>query len=413
MVALSPSVSEGSGAEFWLEAVFWNEGRFEPGWYQRTQINPPSQRGASHEMPVALWDMDGDGKAEVVTRMRVADTESLVLLDGITGEVKLHTPWPDLPGSSANDRGRNYMVIAHLDGVAPYVVLQRGLYGVQRLVAWDAELNLVRDGYWSGGSLGTHGLPAADIDGDGRDEIVMCGKALAFGDGGATGTEWEDRWATNPGAPLLAHHDSCFPADIRPDVEGLETFMGVEGRHRTAFTADAEGNALWTLNGQYQSGWERGWCAELDLTRAGLECFSYDLDERAEPEFWKAYVFDAQGNDITGSFGYFGGSRSDNHAARAWPTDWHEGEGLKEIYSFTGAPGVAGGSWYSAWMGDVLGDSREEAIVHSAGMIRIYVNTEPKSTMYLTPLAETNYRAIVSRTGVGYNSNYMPSLPGR
>ncbi|MFH2005059.1 MAG: NBR1-Ig-like domain-containing protein [bacterium] len=412
LIVVSPEVSEGSGGEYWLEAVFWRDGVFTPDWYRRTEIDPPSMRGASHEMPVAVWDLDGDGLAEVITRVRVGGVESLVLLDGLTGAVKQSTPWPDLPGGGLNDQGRNYLVIAYLDGEHPFVVLQRGLYSTQRVVAFDAALTLVRDVSFSGTSLGTHGLPAADIDGDGRDEILMCGKTLAFGDGGGSGLEWEDRWAGNPQAPLPSHHDCCFPADIRPDVAGLETFMGVEGHHRTAFVTDADGNALWTVTGQYGSGWERGWCADLDRSLPGLECYSYDLDEQADPEVWLAYVFDAFGNDITGSFAYFSGSRSDNHAARAWAMDWFEGEGEKELYVFTNAPGVSGGGWYTAWMGDLLGDSREEAIVYGGGVIRIFVNTEPKDTMYLTPLSEPNYRATMARTGVGYNSNYMPSLPG-
>lgn len=413
LMVLSPEVSEGASGEFWLEAVLWRQGAFAPDWYQRTEIDPPSQRGASHEMPVAVWDLDGDGQAEVITRMRVGGVESLVVLEGTTGAVLHSTPWPDLPGGAPNDQGRNYLVVAYLDGESPYVVLQRGLYGTQRVVAYDRQLTLVRDASFSGSSLGTHGLPAADLDGDGSDEIVMCGKALAFGDGGAGGLEWEDRWAANPNAPLPAHHDGCFPADIRPDLPGLETFMGVEGHHRTAFVADRDGNALWTVNGEYGSGWERGWCAELDLGHPGLECYSYDLDESANPEVWKAYIFDALGNDITPSFAYFSGSRSDNHAARAWAVDWVEGDGVKELYAFTNAPGAAGGGWYTAWMGDVLGDSREEAVVYGGGQIRIFFNMAPKDSMYVTPLADWGYRATMGRTGVGYNSNYMPSLPGR
>ena len=64
-------------------------------------------------------------------------------------------------------------------------------------------------------------------------------------------------------------------------------------------------------------------------------------------------------------------------------------------------------------MGDLLGDSREEAVVYSGGRIRIFFNMDPKDSMYLTPLADWVYRATLARTGVGYNSNYMPSLPGR
>jgi rhamnogalacturonan endolyase len=413
LVVVSPAVSEGSGGEFRLQAVLWREGAPSPAWFADTGIDPPSRRGASHEMPVALADMDGDGGDEIVTRMRVEGVESLVLLDGTTGDVERHAPWPDLPDGGLNDLGRNYLVVASLDGVHPYVVIQRGLYGLQRLVAYDAELRIVRDASFSGSSLGTHGLPAGDIDGDGAAEILMCGRAFGFGDGGADGTAWEDRWSANPAAPVPAHHDACFPADIRPDLAGLETFMGVEGSHRRAFLVGRDGDALWSVTGEYPSGWERGWCAELDRDRPGLECYAYDLDERSDPEVWRACVFDARGADITPSFPYFSGGRTDDHAAQAWPMDWDEGEGIDEIYAFTGAPGVTGGSWYSAWMGDILGDSREEAVVYNTATIRIFVNNELKDSMYLAPMSDAVYRAVVARAGVGYNSNYMPTLPGR
>ncbi len=40
--------------------------------------------------------MDGDGKAEVVTRLQIGDEVFLAILNGMTGEVLRKTPWPPM-----------------------------------------------------------------------------------------------------------------------------------------------------------------------------------------------------------------------------------------------------------------------------------------------------------------------------
>ena len=49
---------------------------------------------AEFEAPGALWDLDGDGKAEVIHWREIDGREWLVAADGMTGAIKHRTPWP-------------------------------------------------------------------------------------------------------------------------------------------------------------------------------------------------------------------------------------------------------------------------------------------------------------------------------
>ncbi|MGI6355593.1 MAG: hypothetical protein ACOX6W_10930 [Lentisphaeria bacterium] len=93
---------------------------------------------------------------------------------------------PELPGPPAsrfenyNLSCRNLLIVAYLDGRTPCVVALRGTYGVQLAEAWqlkDGKLerlwsydNEAFPGCWG---QGAHTNYALDVDGDGRDEIVL------------------------------------------------------------------------------------------------------------------------------------------------------------------------------------------------------------------------------------------------
>ena len=58
--------------------------------------------GNSNNVPFNVWDMDGDGKAEVITRLQIGDQVYVAILDGLTGRLKYKTPWPKKQKTSSS-----------------------------------------------------------------------------------------------------------------------------------------------------------------------------------------------------------------------------------------------------------------------------------------------------------------------
>ena len=119
--------------------------------------------------PMVVWDLDGDGRAEVILKTNKSadplnhDGERITVLDGMSGKIKKEAKWPSLKGlgSDYNNDSRNYLAIAHLDGKDPYVIAVRGLYKAQRMWALDKNLrrvwerNLGLDHYYPFRTLGS------------------------------------------------------------------------------------------------------------------------------------------------------------------------------------------------------------------------------------------------------------------
>jgi hypothetical protein len=114
---------------------------------------------------LSVWDMDGDGKDEVMTQVKEGSTTKLVMLDGETGailkSVAIATPKKIL-----------HATIAYLDGVNPYLVIAQGRD--IKTTAYDKNLQQ----YWTfnNSSYYLHhswtNIYTADVDQDGKDEIV-------------------------------------------------------------------------------------------------------------------------------------------------------------------------------------------------------------------------------------------------
>ena len=211
-------------------------------------------RSGAHYTQFQVYDYDGDGKAEVA--MKTADgtrdgtgavigsssadhrnssgyvlsgPEYLTMFNGQTGKAMQSVDY--VPGrGTVSSWGDNYgnrvdrflAGTAYLDGARPSLIMARGYYTRTVIAAWD----------WRGGAFtrrwtfdttsstnsgkgydgqGNHSLSVADVDADGKDEIVY--GAMTVDDNGS------GLWTTR-----LGHGDAGHVGDLNPSRPGLEYF---------------------------------------------------------------------------------------------------------------------------------------------------------------------------------------------
>ena len=228
--------------------------------------------------PWLVYDVDGDGKAEVYCKAGEGDPrdekglvqsgpEYLVKIDGQSGKVVAKTAWLSREGfSKYNYYCRNFLTAAYLDGRKPSLIMQRGTYNLIKTQAMDKDFNKIW--YWESPQeekkyrgQGSHGLISADVDGDGRDELVI--GAAVLDDNG------KGLWTLEMG-----HPDVCYVADIDPANPGLEVFYGFETRQDTdgICVVDAKtGRKLWALKEPTRHIHSQGMVGDILAEYPGME----------------------------------------------------------------------------------------------------------------------------------------------
>lgn len=359
--------------------------------------------------PWVVYDVDGDGKAEVYCKAGEGDprdekglvqsgSEYLVKLDGLTGNVVAKTEWISRDGyPDYNYYCRNFLTVAYLDGKNPSLIMQRGTYNLIKTRALDKNFNVVwewkasdqfkdkSEKYWGQGS---HGLISADVDQDGKDELVI-GAAVIDDDG-------KPLWTLGMG-----HPDVCYTADIDPDNPGLEIFYGFETRQETdgLCVVDAKtGKKLWAHKKPTRHIHGQGMCGDILAEYPGMEVWGGERDLK---ERW---LYSAQGDLI---------EFSETGALSPRPI-WWDDDLQKE---------VAMGKGIQDWNGDIiqpvegkiiavmdcLGDHREELITCLKGEIRIYSTTIPTQSIKPCLLTDRQYRLGIAAQTMGY---YYPAQLG-
>ena len=354
--------------------------------------------------PIVVYDIDGDGKAEVYTKAGEGDPrdpdgrvtsgpEYLVKLDGETGQVVERIDWLSRDGiDDYNYYSRNMLAVAYLDGRNPCLIMLRGTYTLIKIAALDSDLK--QKWYWeSSGEYkdysgqGLHGLHGADIDGDGRDELVI-GGAVIDSDG-------KPMWNLRQG-----HPDIAYVANIDPDRPGLEIFYGFERRQeKNAVTlVDAKtGERLWAYDGPTTHVHGQGMVADIDPDLPGMECYAGESDGS------KYWLYDAKGNLIS----------EESLGTLAPKTAYWDDDQQKEIV-LKGMISKYKGEPYDKIEGrilaiaDCLGDWREEIITSLEGELRIYSTTIPSSTRRISLMQDRQYRLGVAEGAMGYY--YPPQL---
>lgn len=328
--------------------------------------------------------------------------------------------------------------VAYLDGERPSAVFARGYYTRSTIATydWDGQSlqqrwfvdsghapmsNPFNDGphgvdgtdpvYGSITTQGFHSMSSADVDGDGRHEIVY-GSATIDDDGSLLYSSFAEMppGSATPGIDArLGHGDAMHVADIDPDRPGLEIFTVHEGGayapYGTALRDAATGEVIFGAYSGRDTG--RGMIGDVRGDSAGVEVWSSMPGGTDASGLLSARgdVLSAATPGTNMSIRWAGDLTTQivNGAGDVTPTidDWTRGTLLTATDTRTNN-GTKGNP---SLVVDVLGDWREELLVRTAdsSALRLFISTEPTAHKLPTLMHDPQYRAEIARQQTTYN----------
>jgi rhamnogalacturonan endolyase len=361
--------------------------------------------GNANNVPVILWDLDEDGKAEVICRLEEGDQTYLAVLDGMSGRLRRKTPWTPMVSDFSRSSTRIHMAVACLDGKTPAIITQTGLYENEILDAYNARLEKL----WSFSSFaetngsGSHHIDIADVDGDGRDEVFN-GTMLLNPDGRL-------RWALYRG-----HPDIVAVKHILPGLKSRQVYYVVESStHAGAYLADASlGKLLWKVNREDDPRWTHGhlgWASDIWQGSPGMEL----LANRDGHEAKDQVLFSAEGKILLNPFppgwrpvNWTGGAVRDLMRGDGRQLGRFDGRGVVPLE----VPGPNPGGGACPMTADLAGDYRDEVVCfgrtpEGAAAVLVFSNIQPVHRRETTRTASREYRLWMARNmGAGYASYF-------
>ena len=393
-------------------------------------------RAGAHYTQFQVYDYDGDGRAEVAMKTAdgtrsgtgqtigsasadhrnssgyiLAGPEFLTMFRGSDGAI-LSTVNYEPPRGNVSSWGDSYgnrvdrflAATAYLDGQRPSLIMARGYYTRAVIAAWDYRNgSLTRrwtyDSGNSGGAYGqgNHNLSIADVDADGRDEIVY--GSATINDNGTL------MYSTGFG-----HGDAMHVGDLIPSRAGIEVFTIHEpGNSPAADVHAGTGQVIWQRpNNGGAEGPGRGVAGDIYAGSAGAE-------------FWGA------GTNMGNLYNASGASIGRNPSSANFLV-WWDADPVRELldqtridkYGTGGDTRLLNGSGVAssngtkanpALSGDLLGDWREEVIWRHSNntALRIYATANPTDRRLYTLLHDAQYRVALAWQNTAYN---QPPHPG-
>lgn len=416
-------------------------------------------RAGAHYTQFMVYDLDHDGKAEIV--MRTADGT----LDGkgnVTGDVhadyrepgemytprkkkgETETPQPQLRNQGRIFKGKEYLTvfsgltgealqsinyipqrgnmadwgdkcanrsdrflacIAYLDGIHPSVVMCRGYYTRTVIAAfnWDGKelkncwtFDTDMSGNESFAGQGNHNLRVGDVDGDGRDEIIY----------GSMTVDHDGKGLYSTG---MGHGDALHLTQFDPENPKLQVWACHENKRDGISLRDAAtGKVLFQLPEKRDIG--RCLAADIDPDSPGVELWAM---RSAGLRNFKGELLAERVKVLPNNMAV-----------------WWDGDLLRELldkntiykynpkkktcevfHVFESTKSNNGTKGNPCLQGDILGDWREEVLLRSADntSLRLYVSTLPTEYRFHTFLEDPVYRISIATQNVGYN---QPTQPG-
>lgn len=405
---------------------------------------PNMVSGSNVEINLVAYDWDGDGKAELL--MRAADgtilsdgtvigditknyrwavshtanmtymtagDEFLLYMEGATGKLYNQRPFPlkrleDGESSVEAAWGDGYghrcnkffFGAPYLDGRKPSLFLARGIYTRHKMVAFDVDpathelterwrWNCNTGGPWYG--QGYHNYGIADVDGDGRDEIVY--GSMVIDDTG--------RGLSTTG---LGHGDAQHCGDLDPYRPGLEIFACNEDAQGANYR-DATTSQIYYW---HSLGRDCGRCMAGNFTDQYLGSQLVAVGTGLVSSVTGKAVADTY-TGITQDYRIYWDGDLCSESLDGVGT-----EGPAAVYKFGQSSPIftAAGTKMNNWtkntpalQADILGDWREELVLRSEDNmeLRVYTTTTATPWRNYTLLHDMQYRQAVCWQMCGYN----------
>jgi MYXO-CTERM domain-containing protein len=382
-------------------------------------LSGPDTLSCGHADNETVYDIDSDGKAEVILRggngmifgdgttLNASTTQTdsfIVAIDGVTGAEKgKEVAVPQDLKATGNVTG--HFSIAYWDGVHPSLYYKGKAGGTAAMMdmgfdfkdnAWSLRFKAVRTPINS--YPNNHNLRCLDLDADGIDECINGGYAIK-GDGTVF-------W--NLGPQGVSHGDRWHVGKLDPTRAGLQGWaIGQRSGYDWVYYDATKGTVL-RKYGPGTADMARGVCGDVDPTHLGYECWTNgkvfnnsDLNTATALSSTAPTEIGSDAPAINFRIFWDGDLLSevlDTNKITKWAYPGAPSGGFSSV-TFTG--GIYGPRNAAPLYGDMFGDWREEVLLEQSGgaSMRIYSTAIPTDKRIYTLVHDPEYRNSMCEKG--------------
>jgi hypothetical protein len=355
-----------------------------------------------------LWDLNGDGKDEVIGVMKKrpgSNQYRLVVIDPTAKPSPQYKILSEVgvPSTPPHTTRFKTIAIAYLDGKRPYILYGSGhLIGQRRCVgaySYDNEKGLkmewVCDERPKQGIESSHQFEVADIDGDGKDEVFF--GVYVYGQNGRKPGYW--------GGHEWPHVDGVHIGNIDPDIEGPELYFHVEQHLKPTY-----GGGIHVTGNNGEELWKRqddcpkcrhahaGWIGDVVPGTPGMEVWV--IHKKVGSGMICRFLYTCKGERFKGTFDFrlgtvdWDGTGCLEVFDRGWIKRFRQNSTIQRAVLKRVRPVVPIGGGPKVVM-DVIGDYREEVIGflnHKGHLVmQIFTNTQVNNHREFSPCENRQY----------------------